>query len=155
MKKSRGRPKKIRLNFTGRVRQDDLLIGSHGHTEIKIRDDFQLSGIIYCPKYSVTLDINGEGKLALRGKCGTIIIKKMQGNCTLDLSEVTYKELNCHSVAGKAIVIAGNTRVITPAILSDEAELHVQERQLIFNPITGGNSRILRMTPAGFADEDE
>lgn len=154
-KPGRGRPRKIRMTFDGHVRQDDLLIGSHGHTEIKVKGDFQLSGIIYCPKYSVTMEIRGEGKIALRGKCGTIIIKKMQGDCTLDLSEVTYKQLHCHSVTGRAVVIAGNARVITPAILADEAELHVQEGQLIFNPVTAGNSRILRQTPAGLVDEDE
>lgn len=144
MKKTvKGRKKKVKLEFTGNIQQDDLLIGSHGNTDIKINGIFTISGIIYCPRYTVTLDIRGEGRISLRGKCDRIIITKMQGNCTLDLTEVTYKELHCHSLRDKSVVIAGNTRAITPAILSDEAVLHVHERQLIFNPVTSGNSQIL------------
>lgn len=143
------RNKKIKMEFTGNVEQTDLLIGSHGNTDIKVKGEFKLSGIIYCPKYTVTLDIKGDGKISFRGKCYRIVIKKMQGDCTLDLTDVTYKELHCQSLKGKSIVLAGNTRAITPAILADEAVLHVNERQLIFNPITSGNSRIVTMTSAG------
>jgi hypothetical protein len=77
----------------------------------------------------------------------------MQGDCTLDLTDVTYKELHCQSLKGKSVVIAGNARAITPAILSDEAVLHVTERQLIFNPVTSGNSRIMTMTSTGVEEE--
>lgn len=139
----KGRKKNVKLEFIGDVSQDDVLIGSHGDTEIRIKGRFQISGTVYCPKYTVTLSIKGDGHLAFRGKCSRIIIKKMQGDCTLDLTEVTYKELHCRSLQGRSVVIAGNTRAITPAILSDEATLHVHERQLVFNPVTSGNSRIL------------
>lgn len=139
----KGRKKKVKLVFTGEVQQDDLLIGSHGDTDIKISGNFHISGIVYCPKYTITMTIKGDGRLALRGKCDRIIIKRMQGSCTLDLSEVTYKELHCQSLQDRSVVIAGNARAITPAILSDDATLHVHERQLIFNPVTSGNSRIL------------
>lgn len=141
-----GRKKKVKLEFIGDVTQDDLLIGSHGDTEIRIKGRFQISGIMYCPKYTVTLNIKGDGRLAFRGKCGRIIIKKMQGNCTLDLTDVTYKELHCQSLQDRSVVIAGNARAITPAFLSGEATLHVHERQLVFNPVTSGNSRILTTT---------
>ncbi|MGC1241428.1 MAG: hypothetical protein WA874_07560 [Chryseosolibacter sp.] len=147
------RNKKIKMEFTGNVEQTDLLIGSHGNTDIKVKGEFKLSGIIYCPKYTVTLDIKGDGKISFRGKCYRIVIKKMQGDCTLDLTDVTYKELHCQSLKGKSIVLAGNARAITPAILADEAVLHVNERQLIFNPITSGNSRIVTMTSAGAEEE--
>ena len=143
MKAAKGRKKKVYLEFTGDVRQDDLLIGSHGNTDIKIKGNFQLAGVIYCPKYTITLDINGEGRISFRGKCHRIVIKKMQGDCFLDLTEVTYKELHCQSLRGKSVVVAGNARAITPAILSDDAILHVSEKQLIFNPVTSGNSKIL------------
>lgn len=149
----KSRKKKIKMEFTGNVEHDDLLIGSHGNTDIKIKGEFKLSGIIYCPKYTVTLDIKGDGKISFRGKCYRIIIKQMQGDCTLDLTDVTYKELHCQSLKGKSVVIAGNARAITPAILSDEAVLHVNERQLIFNPVTSGNSKIVTMTGAGMEEE--
>jgi hypothetical protein len=136
--------KKIRLSFTGDVINQDILIGSHGDAEIKVNGTFELSGIIYNPKNSVTLMIKGDGRISFRGKCFRIIIKKMTGNCTLDLSEVTYKELHCELLQGKSIVIAGNTRAISPAILDDEAVLHVNSNHLLFNPITYGKSRIIK-----------
>ena len=139
--------------FTGNVHQDDLLIGSHGDTDIKVKGTFQLSGIIYCPRYTITLEINGDGRISFRGKCHRIIIKKMQGNCTLDLGEVTYKELQCECLQGKSVVKAGNARAITPAKLADDATLHVHARQLLFNPVTLGNSRILSMTIGGVEEE--
>lgn len=154
MKKTvKSRKKKVKLVFTGIVQQDDILIGSHGDTDIKVRGNFKLSGIIYSPKYTITIDINGEGQIAFRGKCHRIVIKKMQGSCKLDLSGVTYRELQCESLQGKSIVIAGNARAITPAILADDATLHVHERQLLFNPITSGNSRILSTNSAGVEEE--
>lgn len=153
MKTTKGKKKKVKLLFKGDVHQDDLLIGSHGDTEIKVKGNFHLSGIVYSPKYSVTLDINGDGKISFRGKCYRIIIKKMTGNCTLDLTDVTYKELSCQLLQGRSIVIAGNTRAITPAFLTDDAMLHVHERQLIFNAVTQGNSRILSTNSAGIEEE--
>lgn len=142
-KTAKGRKKKVTLAFKGDVYKDDLLIGSHGNTDLKINGNFQLGGIIYCPKYTVSLIIQGNGRIAFRGKCYRIIIKKMQGDCTLDLSDVTYKELHCQSLSGRAVVMAGNTRAISPAILSDDATLHVDDRHLLFNPVTSGNARIL------------
>ena len=149
----KSRKKKIKMEFAGNVEHTDLLIGSHGNTDIKVKGEFKLSGIIYCPKYTVTLDIKGDGKISFRGKCYRIVIKQMQGDCTLDLSDVTYKELHCQSLKGKSVVIAGNARAITPAILSDEAVLHVNERQLIFNPVTSGNSKIVTVTNGDVEEE--
>lgn len=153
VKKPTRRKKTIKIAFTGEVRQDDLLIGSHGNTELRIKGNFQISGIIYCPKYSVTLHIKGSGKISFRGKCDRIIIRRMSGDCTLDLTDVTYKELKCEALQGRSVVIAGNTRAVTPAILSDEATLHVHERLLIFNPVITGKSRILSMSVSGVVEE--
>lgn len=147
------RKKKVKLAFTGEVSQDDLLIGSHGNTDIRVRGNFQLSGVVYCPKYTVTLDVKGQGRMTFRGKCHRIIIKNIEGDCTLDLTDVTYKELHCQSLKGKSVVIAGNARAITPAILSDEATLHVSDGQLIFNPVISGNSRILTTTSFGVEEQ--
>lgn len=139
----KGRKKKVKLAFTGE--QDDVLVGSHGDTDIAIKGDFKIFGTLYCPKFTVTLEIRGTGRIAFQGKCDRIIIKKMQGDCTLDLSAVTYKELHCRSLEDKSVVIAGKARAITPAILSGQAILRVNQRQLIFNPVTSGSSQILTM----------
>lgn len=152
-KATNGRKKRIKVSFTGDVQKDDLLIGSHGNTEIKVKGNFQLSGIIYCPKYTVTLDIKGTGVISFRGKCYRIVIRKMQGDCKLDLTDVTCKELQCESLEGRSVVVAGNARAITPAILADDATLYVHERHLIFNPVTSGNSRILVTKSPGVEEE--
>lgn len=86
------------------------LIGSHGNTDIDIKGSFQLSGIIYCPKYTVTLSIHGSGRIAFRGKVISDHNKKLEGDCTLDLTEVTYKELHCQGLKGRSVIIAGNTK---------------------------------------------
>lgn len=150
---AREKKRKVRLVFNGETLQNDLLIGSHGDTELKIKGTFQLSGVVYCPKYSVTLDIKGDGLISFRGKCNRIIIRRMSGDCKLDLTHVTYKELRCESLQGRSVVVAGNARAITPAILSDEATLHVHERHLIFNPIVSGKSRIMSMSGTGIEEE--
>jgi hypothetical protein len=136
-------PKKQRLNFSGNIKEDSLVVGSHGDAVITIDGKFDLSGIIYCPKYKVTLLIKGNGRVSFRGKCNKVIVKKMEGNCTLDLSDLTCKELRCESIRGQATVISGKTRVITQANLSDEAVLHIAERPLITNSYTTGSSKIV------------
>lgn len=137
-------PKKQRINFTGNIKEDSLVVGSHGDVVITVDGNFDLSGIIYCPKYNVTLVIKGEGKVSFRGKCNRVIIKKMEGICTLDLSDLTCKELRCEAIRGQTTVITGKTRVITQANLSDEAILHIAERPLITNAYTTGSSKIVR-----------
>ena len=63
------------MSFSGETKREDLLIGSHGNADIRVTGNFQLSGIVYCPKYTVTMNIKGDGKIALRGKCYRIVIR--------------------------------------------------------------------------------
>ena len=139
-----GKMRKQRFVYKGSTSDDSLLIGSHGDAVLMVEGVFDLSGIIYCPKYTITITIKGNGKIALRGKCHTIIIKRMNGNCTLDLSEVTCRELRCECVGGQATVITGKTRLISQANLTDEAELHVATRPLITSSFISGSSRIVK-----------
>jgi hypothetical protein len=140
----KGRARKQRFVFKGEVRDDSILIGSHGDATVQIDGVFDLSGIIYCPKYTVTLTIKGEGRISFRGKCNRIIIRKMEGNCVLDLSDVTCKELRCEWIKDQATVISGKTRLISQANLNDKAELHIAERPLITSSAVNGSSRIVR-----------
>jgi hypothetical protein len=139
----KGRVRKQRFAFRGEVKDDSILIGSHGDAVVQIEGTFDLSGIIYCPKYTVTFTIKGEGKVSFRGKCSRIIVKKMGGNCTLDLSEVTTKELRFENMRDQATVITGKVRVISQANLSDEAVLHIGEKPLITSSLVSGSSRII------------
>ena len=136
--------RKQRFVYKGSVSDDSLLIGSHGDAVLSVEGTFNLSGIIYCPKYTVTITIKGNGKIALRGKCNKVIIKRMNGKCTLDLSEVTCRELRCECIGGQSTVFTGKTRLISQANLTDDAELHVTTRRLITNSFISGSSRIVR-----------
>ncbi len=135
--------RKQRFEFKGNIKDDSILVGSHGDATIKIEGTFDLSGIIYCPRYTVMISIRGDGKVAFRGKCDRIIVKKMKGNCILDLSDLTCKELQCESMRQKATIIVGKARVITKANLADESEMHLDKRPLITSSFVTGNSRII------------
>ncbi len=140
--------KKQKFEYKGKVNDDSIIIGSHGDASVKIDGTFDLSGIIYCPKYTVTLSIKGTGRVAFRGKCHRVIIKKMKGDCVLDLSELTCRELQCQSLRQNASVIAGKTRVVTQANLADEAVLQFDFKPLITNAYVADNARILHKTQA-------
>jgi hypothetical protein len=85
----KARTKKQRFEFKGDIKDDSILIGSHGDADVYMEGNFQLSGMIYCLRYTVTLFIRGGGTIALRGKCNRMVIKRMEGHCTLDLSDLT------------------------------------------------------------------
>lgn len=141
--------RKQRFTFKGDLKDDSILIGSHGDAVLQVEGTFDLSGIIYCPKYTVTITIKGDGKVSFRGKCSRIIVKSMSGNCTLDLSEVTCRELRFESMRDQATVVTGKTRVISRAHLTDEAVLHIAEKPLITSSFISGSSRIVHraLTP--------
>jgi hypothetical protein len=136
--------KKQNFSFKGEIKDDSILIGSHGDARLAIEGTFDLSGIVYCPKYSVELTIKGTGSIAFRGICDRIVIKKMSGDCTLDLRDLTCKELRCESIRKKSKILAGKTRVVTRANLFDEAILHLVDRPLITSVVTSGNSQIIQ-----------
>lgn len=136
--------KKQQFVFKGDVKEDSILIGSHGDAMVIIDGNFDLSGIVYCPKYTLTLSITGNGVIAFRGITNRIIVKKMSGDCTLDLRDLTCKELRCESLRKKARILAGKTRVVTRANLADDALLQLSDRPLITSSITAGNSQIIQ-----------
>ena len=140
--------KKQNFSFKGDIKDDSILIGSHGDAKVVIEGSFELSGIVYCPKYTLTLLIEGNGAIALRGICNRVVIKKMSGECVLDLRDLTCKELRCESIRKKSKILAGKTRVVTRANLFDEAILQLSERPLITSFATSGDSQIVHTDSA-------
>jgi hypothetical protein len=142
------RPKKQKFSFID-LKDDSVLIGSHGDAMVQIAGTVDISGIVYCPKYTITIQIKGDGKVTFRGICNRIIVKKMQGNCTLDLRDVTCKELRFESVQDQSMIITGKTRVISRANLTDEAILQIAEKSLITSSLVSGSSKIIHrlLTP--------
>lgn len=129
--------------FKGDTRDDALLIGSHGDASILIRGNFELSGIVYCPKYTLTLTIDGTGTVAFRGICNRVVIKRMSGSAIFDLRDLTCKELRCESVKKNSKVLAGKTRVVSKANLFDDAILQLTDKPLITSASLSGKARII------------
>ncbi len=144
MRGTKGRQKKQKFSFRGSVKDDSILIGSHGDARIDIDGNFDLSGLIYCLGYTVTLSVKGEGKIKFNGKCHRLVIKKMTGNCTLDIRNLTCREIICQSLNGKARVITGKTRVISYRDITDESELNVLDKTLMIGRALTGNARIVQ-----------
>jgi hypothetical protein len=142
------RAKKQKFSFTD-LKDDSVLIGSHGDAMLHIAGTVEISGIIYCPKYTITIQIKGDGRVAFRGICSRIVVKKMRGNCTLDLRELTCKELRLESIQDQSMIITGKTRIISQANLTDEAILHIAEKSLITSSVMSGSSKIIHraLTP--------
>jgi hypothetical protein len=136
--------RKQQFIFKGDTKDDSVLIGSHGDTNVSVDGSFEISGIVYCPKYALTLSIVGNGTISFRGICNRIIIKKMTGDCTLDLRDLTCKELRCESVRKKSKIIAGKTRVVTRANLYDDAILQLVDRPLITSSLISGNAQLVQ-----------
>lgn len=134
--------RKQQFSFKGEIKDDSILIGNYGDATVNVDGTFELSGIIYCPKYTVTLSIDGSGTISLRGICNKIVIKKMSGTCTLDLRDLTCKELRCESAKKKSKIRAGKTRVVTRANLFDDAILYLSDKPLVTSAITSDNSQI-------------
>ena len=139
----KGRVKQTRYHFKGNSKDDSILIGNHGDAVIRIEGGFDLSGIVYNPKGTITFDIKGNGHVALRGKCFRIIIKKLTGDCTLDLRDVSCKELSCSSVSSNAVLITGKVRTISPILLHDNSVLHITENPVLLNYSASKTAKVI------------
>lgn len=132
-----------RLLFTGDTTDHSLIIGSHGNSTIKADGVFDLSGIVYSPKYRLTIFLNGNGHIALRGICHSVIIRRMNGHATLDLRELVCRELMCMSVKDNCTILAGRVRTVPEANLSGNAVLVLTEKPLILHSNASGHARVV------------
>lgn len=115
--------KKRKIRYIGEHEDDSLLISNHGDVQLVAEGKFDLSGLIYCPRYSVEFRVSGRGTISFRGVCKKLIIKNITGDCLLDLSEVVCKEVYCKLAKGKSIILIEPTKLISQANLEEEAIL--------------------------------
>jgi hypothetical protein len=99
--------------FSGINKSNSILFGNHDDLKISATGSFDLSGLVFCQNYTVMLSISGNGRIALRGRCKKIVIKKVEGDCELDLREFSAKELSCDLAKGNARIITGAVRIIS------------------------------------------
>ena len=130
-----------KIEFNGNHKNDSLLIGNFGDVEFTATGIFDLSGMIYS-KNNVEFTIIGDGLIRFHGVCHKITIHIAKGNCILDFSQLTSKEVKCISLRDKSKTMVGPTRVISRANLQDEAILEYDKQARLASYSMLGNSRI-------------
>lgn len=134
--------KRRKISYRGEHKDESLLIGNYGDVHFVAEGKFQLSGLMYCPRYTVEFNVSGQGTISFRGACRRLVIKNISGDCLLDLSEVVCKEVHCKSAKGKSILLVGPTKLISLANLSEDAMLQYKGKPLITNCSLKESARI-------------
>jgi len=130
-----------RIEFEGNHRNDSLLIGNFGDVEFMARGEFDLSGMIYS-KSTVEFTVIGTGQIRFHGVCKKIIIHLVKGDCTVDFSRLTSKEVCCVSLRDTSRTLVGPTQIISRANLQDDAVMTYSSKSLLQNYSVAGRSRI-------------
>lgn len=137
----RAEVKRRKIEFDGDHKSDSLLIGNFGDVEFFARGSFDLSGMIYSKK-TVEFTVIGTGNIKFHGFCRKLIIHLVKGECVLDFSALTSREVSCISLRDKSRTMVGPTRVITRANVQDEAVLNYSSKPLLQNYSIAGKARI-------------
>jgi hypothetical protein len=131
-----------RIEFIGSYKDDSIVIGNYGDARFIAQGNFELSGLIFCSKNTVEINLDGEGMVAFRGVCKRLVVKNVRGNCTLDLTGMTTERVWCESIKDSAVITLGTTRIIELISLDDEAVVKYGGRPVLLNYSLRGNSRI-------------
>ena len=129
------------IQYEGEHKVDSLLIGNHGNVEIIVKGTFDLSGMIYS-KNTVEFTIMGTGLIRFTGFCKKVIIHLVKGDCMLDLSELSSKEVSCFSLRDRSKLVIGPTKIITRANVQDEAVFNYSSKPLLRSYSVVGKGKI-------------
>jgi hypothetical protein len=133
-----------KIEFDGDHKNDSLLIGNFGDVEFTAKGVFELSGMIYSKK-TVEFTVIGSGLIRFHGVCKKIIIHLVKGDCLLDFSKLTTKEVCCVSLRDTSEIMVGPTKLISRANLQDEAVLKYSGTPRLQSYSIAGRSRIEMM----------
>jgi len=129
------------MAFEGDHKSDSLLIGNFGDVEFLAKGVFDLSGMIYS-KQTVEFTVVGTGNIRFHGYCKKLVIHLVKGECVLDLSALTTKEVWCISLRDRSRTMVGPTRVIGRANVQDDAVLKYPCQAFLRDYSIVGNARI-------------
>jgi hypothetical protein len=132
-----------RIEFLGDYKNDSLLIGNHGDVELIVNGCFNLSGMIYSRK-TVEFTVIGSGLIRFTGFCKKVIIHLVKGDCILDLSGLSSKEVSCISLRDRSRIMIGPTKVISRANVQDEAIFYYASMPLVRSYSLAGKARLER-----------
>jgi len=138
-------PQRI-YKYEGDSKINDLLIGNFGDVAFIARDQFDLSGRLYCPKGTMEFDVMGSGTISFEGVCNKLIVKNASGDCHLDFSRLTCREVQVLSLFGGSRLTLGAARLIKDAVLKDEAVLTCSNKTILVNYSVSDNSQIERLS---------
>jgi len=130
-----------KIEFDGEHHTDSLLIGNYGDVQFVARGSFNLSGMIYSKK-TVEFTVIGSGKIRFNGFCNKVIIHLVKGDCTLDLSSLTSKEVCCVSLRDTSQTLVGPTKIITRANVQDHAVFRYAAPSLLKDYSVAGHAKI-------------
>ncbi len=134
MKKTIVKPLSERnFEFIGNHQNNSILVGNYGDAKIKAIGNFNLSGLIYCRQSTVEINMAGEGTARFNGICKKLIIQCVEGNCVLDLTEMSCQAVRCEIVKGKSIILLGEIKFIELIALEDEATVKYKGKPLLIN----------------------
>lgn len=131
-----------KIEFIGDRKDDSIVIGNYGDAKFVARGNFDLSGLIYCAKNTVEITLEGDGIVSFKGVCKKLLIRGVNGNCTLDLSQVSSQRIWCEAVRGNALVTLGPTKIIELISLGDEAVVKYDGRPALLNYSLKDKSKI-------------
>ena len=131
-----------KIEFIGDHTDDSIVIGNYGDCRFVAKGNFNLAGLIYCGKNTVEFNLVGDGTVYFTGICKKILIRGIDGNCNLDLSNVTSQVVWCESVKGNSVITLGPTKVIELISLDHEAVVKYDGKPVLLNYSLRGNSRI-------------
>ncbi|MBL7859333.1 MAG: hypothetical protein JNM57_16690 [Cyclobacteriaceae bacterium] len=131
-----------KIEFIGDFTDDSIVIGNYGDVTLVAQGNFNLSGIIFCGRNTVALEIAGDGSMVFKGICKRLFIRRIEGNCLIDLSDLTTKSVWCESARGKSVINLGKTQTIELLSLDDDALVRYPGKPLLLNYSLRGNSKI-------------
>lgn len=131
-----------RFEFIGNHQDDSIVIGNYGDAKFIAKGTFNLSGLIYCSKNTVEINLSGDGVVTFSGVCKKLMIRGIEGNCTLDLRNVSCELVWCESVKDTSVITLGPTKVIELISLDHHAVVRYPGKPLLLNYSLRGNSRI-------------
>lgn len=134
-----------KIRYRGESREQSLVIGNHADVDFRASGNFDLSGLIYCPRYTLTISLSGTGTVSFRGTCKQIIVERINGDCVLDISDLSCREFQCRSALGKARIHVGKTRLISQANLMEHSTLKYTGQPFISGHSVQGPGKMERV----------
>jgi hypothetical protein len=141
MNKKADKTQRTKMAFEGDHKSNSLMIGNFGDVEFLAKGVFDLSGMIFSKK-TVEFTVIGTGNIKFHGFCKKLIIHLVKGECILDLSALSSKEVICFSLRDKTKTMLGPTKIITRANVQDEAVLKYANNALLQDYSIVGKAKI-------------